>query len=346
MKKLLVLTAVLTASAFIGCGDDDKGTTPTPTPADPRLIVNTTAATPSMDSVDFPVWNQVTDSALVEIGASSTYGIDDVAADTVVMKAIKKGDSVYIYARWKDNKANLWGNFLRKKSATYEWERIIYAAYQGGEDKFFIMFDGGNNGTEKANCAAMCHTTYMQPTVGDVDVWNWKSSSTNYAKLADDEWWTADSGCADDKTWPNMEAYYTNWVSGPQMPANMHKDDTAFHGAILYRSDAVVFNKDKPWQTGDLMPGYVIDSTVYSSPARYNSSLWDVRTISKYDSSSAPYTWTVVFSRRLYTGNDDDVDLSLPDSIQISVAAASNYTEESDGWNHSGSKPFYLILKP
>ncbi len=66
--------------------------------------------------------------------------------------------------------------------------------FMEGEDKFFILFDAGDNGTEKANCATMCHATDMTTTGGGhVDVWNWKSTTTAPARLADDEWMSGDS---------------------------------------------------------------------------------------------------------------------------------------------------------
>ncbi len=352
MKRLLISLLVLLGVLMVGCSKDDGGTNPPPPPASPRLVVDTTVAAPSMTAVDDAVWNLV-DSVNIEIGGdAANYGSDpDLGKINVTMKAITRDGKLYIYARWNDDYANLRGNYIMKTNNEQDpWAHITYAEAKGGEDKFFILFDNGDNGTEKANCATMCHGTSMTTSTdsGNVDVWNWKSTTTAPGRLAEDEWWSHDTAKSDVEPYA-LNLYIDNWypyhvTGGGLRPWKMHSADTAFHGAVLYTEDAIEYKSTKEWQLGYIMPGYVIDTTVYYSSYRSANSRWDVITASRYDSISVSSTWTVVFMRNLYTGNDDDAMLSVIDSVQIAVAAADNHT--TDAYQHSGSKPFYLILKP
>lgn len=351
MRKLLTPLIALSLLYFSGCSKKSTEPNPPPTPS-PRLIVDTVSVAPNMDSVDTPVWNLV-DSVQVEIGGEqSTYGYDtDIGKIDVTLKAIKKAGTLFIYARWKDNIANLWGSYIRQTAQFGIWEHVT----SEGEDKFFVLFDAGDNGTEKANCATMCHSTSMSTTGGGhADVWNWKSTSTDPGRLADDEWLSSTS-LAFDAIYPGMYAYQSNWRPdqgepyAPETPLMMHKTDTAFHGSVLYKEDAVIFRVDRAWKVpGDTMPGYIIDSTIHSITDGSAGSRWDVRVVSRHDNISTPHTWTVVFSRALYTGNNDDADLSGLDSVQVTIAAASDQSSDMTNysWQHSGSKPFYIILKP
>jgi len=354
MKKLLVPFIVLSLLSFTGCSKKTTEPTPPPTPA-PRLIVDTVSVAPNMDSVDTPVWSLV-DSALVEIGGEpATYGFDpSLGKIDVTLKAIRNNDTLYIYAKWKDANADLWGNYIQHTANYGTWVQNT----SEGEDKFFVFFDTGNNGSEKANCASMCHATEMKASAGGhVDIWNWKSTTTAPAKLCEDQWMRGDSGMVLDAIYPNFYAYKSNWRADYgglnwEEPLMMHKSDTAFHSPFLFKEDAVVYKLQVGWKTLAIVPGYYIDSTIYDSPDRSASSRWDILSASRFDSLSTPHTWTVVFARALNTGRlDDDARFDNVDSVQVTIAAADGQVPYQlpdliYEWQHSGSKPFYIILKP
>lgn len=346
MKKLLIPFIILILSVYlIGCGDD-KGSNPTtPTTKPPRLIVDTTVTAPTMSGVDEAVWNMV-DSAKVVIGRKVNKSwYDGSIGDTVIMKAIKKADTLYIRAHWRDGSVKLWGNYIRKADTAHgnmDWEHVVTE----GDNKFFILFDGQDNGTEKANCATMCHeasNTMITSGGGHVDVWNWKSTTSFPGKLADDEWWGS-AGRYQDYIAVNTYMYSTNWDDLQIAPLVMHRDTLDFQGTFLFTIDTVDMDKFLAWPVGFKMPGYIIDSTLYKSPTLSNSSRWDVMTVAEFDSTAAPYTWTVVFRRALNT-HTDDVNLTDLDSVQVTIAAAHNHTSAYEP-EHSGSAPFYIILKP
>ncbi len=344
MKKLSILIMFIPIIYIAGCGGD-KGSNPPPPPVPLiRLVVDTTAA-PGMSNVNAAIWSAV-DSATIEIGGSSDYGFDaDLGKINVILKAIKKNDTLYLRAKWQDANANIWGNYMRPLTQVIDWEQVSSA----GDDRFFVMFDAGDNGTEKADCSKMCHATNMRPTTGHADVINWSATSTAPGFLADDEWWNNVSGRAFDNT-INAYVYRDNWNAQNNTPYYMHKDTTEFHGPYLYLTDTVTMDYATiTWPTDYKMPGYRIDSTIYDSPTRSSYSRWDVAAISQYDSTSTPHTWTIVLARALNTGHADDVNLALAglDSVQVTIAAANAHSADpvNASWQHSGSKPLYLILK-
>ncbi|SYZ74222.1 hypothetical protein TRIP_C60492 [Candidatus Zixiibacteriota bacterium] len=344
MRKLFILIISILALYIAGCGGD-KGSNPPPPPVPTvRLVVDTTAA-PGMTNVNAGAWNSV-ESVMVEIGSGSDYGLDaDLGHINVNLKAIKKNDTLYLRAKWQDATANIWGNYMRPLPQVIDWEQVTSA----GDDRFFVMFDAGDNGTEKADCSKMCHATSMKPTNGHADVINWSATSTAPGFMADDEWWNNVTGRLFDNT-VNAYVYRDNWNSFSNVPYYMHKDTIAFLGPYLYLTDTVAMNYATiQWPSNYRMPGYRIDSTIYNSPSRSSYSRWDVRAISQYDSTSSPHTWTIVMSRALNTGHIDDVNLALAgfDSVQVTIAAANAHSSDpvNASWQHSGSKPFYLILK-
>jgi hypothetical protein len=347
MRKLLIFLFAALALLLVGCGDDDDGGTNGDNgPVAPvRLVVDTLAAKPTLGDVNEAVWFEV-DSVKVEIGGDpENYGRNaNLGKKDVVMKAIKQDDTLYIWARWPDATSNLWADRFAATGLTGDWTQDT--AF--GEDKFFILFDAQNNGDEGADCATMCHATEHKTTGGgNADVWKWMATKTNPAFLAEDEWWGG-TGRGEDLTAINTFAYRSNLNNLAQTPIYMHVDDTLFKGPYLYTSDTVSLNPTFPFPAGYALPGYYIDSTIYNSPDRGQSSRWDVLAVAEHDSSvaMAERTWTVVFARALNTGYGDDVNLAALDSVQVTIAATHNDNpDDPDIWDeHSGSKPFWVIL--
>jgi hypothetical protein len=356
MNKILFPILVLWALVMFGCsGDEDNGNGPPPVEEPTRLVVDTTVTAPSLTSVDEAVWFQV-DSTEVTIGESTTYSKNPVLGErSVWMKAILKDSTLYIWAKWRDGSADIKANYIRCTDTFYNsWEIVTFI----GQDVFSIMFDAQNNGDEGADCASMCHIPYMKTTGGgNADVWKWSSTAARPSNLAEDKWITSDSSAEDLESdiFYLKEMFITNFdprLINP-LPRFKHVDTIDFTGIVLYRDEASTFdpindNLDIPWPLGYEMPGYVVDSSIFNDPDRTNRSWHDVRAISKYDSTglnSSDYSWTIVFERPLNTDYTDDVDLSNLDSVQVTIAVT-NSSRVDTHVDHSGSEPFYLILKP
>jgi len=346
MKKFAIPFLVLIIAAFLACGDDGGTNGGNGDPVVPRLVVDLLAQ-PSATDVNVG-WADV-DSVEVEIGGSLTYGVNpNIGNQNVMLKAVVRDDMLYIRAKWHDATANVWGGYLRNTNddGNGNFELNIYE----GEDMFFVLFGEQNNDPELADCASMCHVTEHHTTDGgNADVWKWMSTRTAPGFLAEDEYWGAMGREIDtrDVVHINTHLYRTNWHEAWHQPNWMHITGSAYTEPYLYLADTADEYMPLGWEYNARISGYGIDGSIYDSPNRTSSSRWDVAAISEFDSTgmSTDWTWTVVFSRALGTGHDDDINLIGPDSVQISIAATHNDTEASTP-AHSGSEPFWLILNP
>lgn len=351
MKKLLFPLLVALGLLFAGCGGDDNGTDGNGNGvAGPiRVVVDTTVTKPTFSDVNEAVWSNVTGKN-IEIGGSTTYGVNpNLGKQNVMFKAIKKSDTLFLWVSWHDATASIWGGYLEKSSYQTDWSEETYS----GEDKFLIVFADSGNGSEWADCASMCHATEHHTTGGgDVDAWKWLATKTAPAFLAEDDFWNGSTSSNDANIFDH--AYKRNWWLSNHKPIWIHKDSLEYNGPFLYAEDADTMDTDAyflDWPTGHKLPGYKLDSTVHSLPT--SESRWDVRAISEFDSSgtsASEYTWTVVFKRALNTGhNNDDINMADLDSVQVTLAATHNdyeFPAPITPIAHSGSKPFWLILKP
>ena len=350
MRKLLVPAILAVTLIFAVCSknDDDGGTTPVEPPPEPaRVVVDTLAAAPTLSSVNEATWSNV-DSFMVRIGHdANTYGKNNsLGEQDLVMKAILNSDTLYLWLRWHDpSGADTLANRFKKMALPNIWDYLNLI----GQDMLFIIFDAQDNGTEMADCATMCHADGMKTTGGGhADVWKWMATASVPARMAIDKWLSG-TGSAADATINDYAIRDNNNYGVPQW---MHEDSVEIEVPVLYWDKAVTFKNDAllsdtTWPENYIMPGYVIDSTLFYLDT--SRSLNDVRSIAEYNPTA--HDWTVVFARPLNSGHIyDDVNMAGMDSIQLSLAATSNHPDSVIAPQtkpaHSGSEPFWMILKP
>lgn len=315
----LLLPVVLIMALSMSCSDDDPPTGPvTPT----GLVVEAVSQAPVIDGTIDAVWSKAQSFDAV-VGADVSYQ-NYFGQQTVMMKAISHNNVLYILAQWEDPSTT---ESVMKKQ--WQYNGTSWAKSSQDEDRFFIMFDAGDNGTEGANCATMCHkpSSGLMGTTGGghVDVWHWKAARTNPGGVLDDKWWDASGRGSDSK---NSSLYLDNSqiINNVEMPKYMHTDGPSYTGKFLYVDDTVSFNANMNW-TGASLPFYYIDSSA-------TGSRWEVKAKGVYNNG----TWTLEMKRAFNTGNSDDVVLA---SGKIAVTIA--ITDNSGGY-HSGSGTFDIIF--
>ncbi len=210
------------------------------------------------------------------------------------------------------------------------------------QDRFAIMWNTGENGSEGADCASMCHDIADTSVLGHrmyttggghVDVWHWQAATSDPILLAHDEWWSSQGRESDETIRPLA---VSNYDTINQRPLNMNVNDTAFTGRFLHADEAIPFQPvtaGVDWPNGYRMPGYVVDDLASGSVA-------DVSSYSRWNMSLG--RWSIIMSRELTTGHDDDFDFSTVDagdSVQATIAVMDNADRL-----HSGTKPFYIIF--
>ncbi len=343
------MTAAALLTALVGCGSDDNGGT-NPPPAPFTRLVAAHHQNPGLTSVDSPVWDSIA-AGRINLGTDTAYnaGLSATSAVTADLKALVSGDSLFVRVTWTDASVNnLYGQLKAYDVNDYiEWHAETFF----NEDRFYVVFD--ENGT---GCKRFCHSAAnaigrkFYGTVSDqADIWHWKANRTGLALFttpatlgfAEDMHITDTMVAPDPQTSGGDDLYFDNLDVFTAKARKMHTTGSAFTGPGLVEGAWVTYiESGQHWidssvtpPTGRFIPGYYMQNLT-----RANGSRWDVRAMAAHNGTS----WTVVFCRKLSTGDPDDVDLTsaAPDSVLINIAVGNN-----SGVNHLGYKPFYLVVQ-
>jgi hypothetical protein len=350
----LLCEFTLVAALFIalaGCGSDKGGGT-NPTPAPFTRLVAAHHQNPGLASVDSPVWDSIA-AGRINIGADSAYnaGLSGTTGLTADLKALVSGDSLFIRATWTDYTVNnLFARLhARVVNQSFDWEPPDTTL--NNEDRFYVVFD--ENGT---GCKRFCHDVanaigrkFYGAASDEADVWHWKAHrtgmalfTTNPATLgfAEDMHMTDTMVAPDPQVSDQDNLYFDNYNRSLLTPREMDSTGSDFTGPGLVEGRWITYTTiGQQWidttvtpHVGRFVPGYYMQNLTHANGFR-----WDVRAMAAHNGTS----WTVVFCRKLTTGDPDDVDLTsaTPDSVLINIAFGNN-----SGITHYGYKPFYLIV--
>ena len=240
-----------------------------------------------------------------------------VTQNGVTLYAMDEGYYFYLAATWDDATES-----VDKKQWAFDgsvWDQ------SGDEDRIAFIFDMGQNDPEGVNCLLMCHTPFMNTSVGKVDVWHWKGHRGNPMGFVDDKYFNdvlgGDGGRhGDDGT----SAYSDNADDGAGNPSFMATNDpganvtflvndaaaqTAFdpYGVLMpaHTVDvAVPFDLGSTFNSGDVIPGYVLRIP--------NGDRADVMSAGKWDNN----VWTVEFKRK-NPGSANDFSVTSGGSVDF-----------------------------
>ena len=344
MKKLFPLFMIFTLAVFGGCGsdgDDDGGTNGGTTL--PRVVAAAEASAPNMATPDAGVWATV-DSVDVTVAQGilpTTMSITGTAAipATIRVKAIKAVDSLFLQLTWADPTNDIWPGYYYV-SATSPTLQFDSSVINNEEDQMLVMF---------ANSGA-----------GWYDVWNWSVVSTGSVNIGRGYRLMEGQMVRDTNTaFPQLQVVVRNpRYFGSDEPTNAHQDTSVFAGHILLSSemldrddwifrsptDSVHWNETSGWALDQRVPGMYVNEVALGYTGAPQDSRYDIRTVAEYDDAGSAYT--LVMARALDTGFDDDMDLSVPDSVKVSLAVFDGLSDFTAGSARRGvSQSFYIILK-
>lgn len=292
----------------------------------PTSLVSAAVITvPVLDGVgNDEAWGEA-ETFVITVGASAEYA-NSFGEVELSLTSVHTATDLYILATWTDPSGT---ESIDKNQWSYGNEGW---GKSGNEDRFFMMFDAGDNGAEGANCATMCHVPDMYTTGGGhVDVWHWKAHRTTPVGCADDKWWDADGRGSDAKT---VSAYSDNKQTlsdGSDVP--LYTGPVTDGHYIIVPTGETAESYCTPFDTlstEGVYPGYILFEDRDGS--RFN----DVAASSTYDNG----VWTVELRRALNTGNDDDVALIIGETVNFSTAITDN-----SGGSHSGAGVFDLTIE-
>jgi hypothetical protein len=344
LSSLLVAIAAL-VFFLTGCeGDNFLSQEGLETPG--RLPLLRTSTAPPMDDPRDKIWDRAY-AGLIDVSDVDPAG--SLVAQTIQLKGIISQGRLYLRAQWEDGSYSAHPNPLvhlievdsgippDPPDTNDFWKRI--PSSESDQDRFSVIWDVGNNGTEGSDCYSMCHADDDRSPAGDrmyttgggnVDVWHWMAANADPVLLAQDEYWSANGRDLDA---PGEAIAQSNFDQADEQPFVTHEDQTAFFGNFLKSTDTVSYETAISWPDSFSVPGYWLD--VNSS-----GSVTDIASYSSYNTSTGE--WLVLLSRALNTGHTDDIDLTqVPsgDSILITVAVMNN-----SGEKHVGSGPFFVIF--
>jgi hypothetical protein len=219
----------------------------------------------------------------------------------VTTKAVYSNDEIYIWFTWKDATKS-----VTKGAWKYDGQK--WARQGGNEDRISLLFEINRiKNFATKGCAVVCHVPAGAPNAKDGkfgtataaekgDLWHWKAARSDPAGYADDTWVTQISakkgGRKGDAGKGGDLRNQTEDKSKPKYALAPGKKLT--NNGILLVSHSVAIKDYGVFNSGDTL--------TYRMPKPHAGSRADIKAQSRYANGS----WTVVLSRKLDTGNDDD----------------------------------------
>lgn len=257
----------------------------------------------------------------------TTHHNKDLDGPKVSMRAAHDGEHVYVMAQWKDaTQSDVKKAWLFKDG---KWTR-----QEGDEDRIAIAFNINAEGFAEKGCTALCHSGQMgTKNKGEkADMWHWKAARGGQSGWCDEQVFIhvaeAYSGAVDDA---GKGSYSDNVNADKTAPTRVWKKDAKREGGLNADNSEPISADFKPED------GYSVPSILIRNP---EGSRGDVSCVSKW----ADGMWTVVFKRKLQTGNDDDAQFEAMKAIDFAIAVLDNKGVDK-GTDHAKSGPRKLTLK-
>ena len=221
---------------------------------------------------------------------------------SVTTRAVYTDQEIYFLFSWKDATRSV-------TKGAWKFDGQKWSHQKGNEDRISLLFEISRiNNYATKGCAVVCHVPEGAPNAKDGkfgttsaaqkgDLWHWKAARSDPAGFADDTWLTvigekkggrkSDSGKGGDTK---------NMTADKSMPKYMLAPGKKFvKSDILLVSHATEIKDYSVFKPGD--------SITYRMPKMPQGSRADIKAVSRYANGS----WTVILSRKLDTGHDDDV---------------------------------------
>jgi len=243
---------------------------------------------------------------------------------SVTTKAVYTGDSIFFLFKWADPT-------LSVTKEAWKYDGLKWSHMKGNEDRISLLFEINRiNNFATKGCAVTCHVPPGAPTAKDGkfgtaseaekgDLWHWKAARSDPAGFADDTWLgktdmkksgrKSDSGKGGDKS--NMTDDKTRPKYMPAPGKKLAKNN------ILLASHAVEISDYSVFKAGDII--------TYRMPNIPEGSGADIKALSQWVNGQ----WTVMLSRKLDTGHDDDVAFNPKRSYNFAMALFDDSGDEN-----------------
>ena len=306
--KWVLPAAVLSAGIAIGLLAG-------PLDAQPKniLVSKKVSAGPPMEPAMGDAWKDAPALVVKVLGGKNLPG----GSTEVTLRSVYAGDTIYFLMQYKDPTDSVRrGPWV--KQADGSWQKLRDPDDKGGdnnvyyEDKMAMIWNISSPAFETRGCMAVCHTgegkpygnKYL-PNAGEkADMWHWKGVRTGSVGQIDDQYLDAtryDKDKAPEagrKSDPKTGGGYADNVSddkkGPKFALKSNKPAPPYW---IMDADKEPFD-DSKYKAGDEVPGIIVAPLAGDRGDIAARSVWK------------DGTRTVVFSRKLVTNSDFDVQFS------------------------------------
>lgn len=278
-------------------------------------------------------WNKAKESNVLLTGA----GTFDGQKITIKVKSVYTDDMVFFLFDWPDTEKSMGKKEWRLQDGTWK-------AKKADEDRLGVLFEINRiNKYATKGCAILCHNESknekewyfaVNSSKEKGDLWHWKSVRSNPVGFTEDTFVTTnpsqkpeagrkrDAGKGKAKSNKTKDKTKPAYMQDPAKPASVP-------GSLLF-SEAVGIESYAGFGDGTTIPGYMVDP-------HWSGSFADIKTQGVWHDGR----WTVFMSRKLKTGNDDDLAFNTRKKYPFSIAVFNNSHE-----HHSlNSEPLKLQFK-
>lgn len=241
---------------------------------------------------------------------------------SVATRALYTDESVHFLFKWKDDTRSV------TKDA-WEFDGTKWQHKKGNEDRLSLLFEINRiaNFATKG-CAVTCHGPPGAPakdfkfataTAAEKgDLWHWKAARSDPYKHADDTWLTVAGEKTGRKNDAGSGGDVKNEVEDKSKPRYMQDPNKKPSApGFLLVEEAVEIKDYSIFKAGDTI--------TYQMPKKPDGSRADVAALSKH----ADGQWTLMLSRKLETGNDDDVAFNVKKSYNFAMALFDDSGDEN-----------------
>ena len=241
---------------------------------------------------------------------------------SVTTRALYTDDGIFLLFNWKDEAKS-----VTKDAWAFDGQKWEHR--KGNEDRIALLFEVNRiNNFATKGCAITCHGPPGAPTkqfkfatasaAEKGDLWHWKAARSDPYKHADDTWLTA----AGEKTGRMNDAGSGGDVknevedkSKPRLMQDPNKKPSA--PGFLLVEEAVEIKDYSVFKPGDVI--------TYQMPKKPEGSRADIKALSNH----ADGQWTLMLSRKLDTGNEDDVAFNVKKSYSFAMALFDDSGDEN-----------------
>ncbi len=279
-------------------------------------------------------WNKAKEAKMMLTGSGKFEG-KDIELKT---KSVYTKDEIFFRFEWPDPDKSMQKNAWKFSGS--KWNKI-----KANEDRLGVVFE--INRIDKfatKGCAVLCHNESknekdwyyaVSSPKEKADLWHWKAVRSNPVGYTEDGYVTTNPSKEPEK------GRKRDAGSGTKAKSNRTKDkskpaymqDPSKSGSIpgtLLVSEAVEIKNHANFNEGDEIPGYMLNT-------KWKDSFADVKTKGVWANGK----WTLVMSRKLNTGYDDDIQFNTRKKYPFSLAVFNN----SGGHDSYNAEPLRLQFK-